>query len=83
MDNSKKEAEQLVLKHFEIVGGLKGNLDITFKGTKLWEESKQNALITIDKNLLLLDHIEERMNDSFIYSLKLHYNKVRTEIKKL
>lgn len=79
----KEQAEQLVSKHFEIIGGIKSDIDIIFKGTKIWEEAKQNALISNDQVLLTLDHIEERINDSLIYSLKLHYNKLRTEIKKL
>ena len=79
----KEQAEQLVSKHFEIIGGIKSDIDIIFKGTKIWEEAKQNALISNDQVLLTLNHIEERINDSLIYSLKLHYNKLRTEIKKL
>lgn len=80
---TKEEAQQLILKHFEIIGGTKSDLDIVFKGTKIWEEAKQNSLITVDQTLLVLDHIEERINDGLIYSLKLHYNKLRTEIKNL
>ena len=79
----KEQAEQLVSKHFEIIGGIKSDIDIIFKGTKIWEEAKQNALISNDQVLLTLNHIEERINDSLIYSMKLHYNKLRTEIKKL
>ena len=47
------------------------------------ELAKQCALKSIHETLLLLEHIEERINDGFIYSLKSRYMKIRTEIKKI
>jgi uncharacterized membrane protein YcjF (UPF0283 family) len=45
--------------------------------------AKQCALRSIHKTLLVLEHIEEHLNDGFIYSLKSRYMQIRTEIKKL
>lgn len=47
------------------------------------EIAKKMALKSCDESLLLLENIESKINDTLIYNLKLRYNKIRTEIKKI
>jgi hypothetical protein len=76
----KEEAESLVNEYRMILM----NEDTECGNEILCTEiAKKMTLKTIDKNLLLLDYIEEHLNDGFIYSLKSRYMQIRTEIKKL
>lgn len=47
------------------------------------EIAKKMALKSCDEILLLLENIESKINDTWIYNLKLRYNIIRTEIKKI
>jgi hypothetical protein len=51
MEKAKEKAKELVLNHFQINGGVISESDITYVGTKIWNEAKLNALLTINEIL--------------------------------